>query len=535
MEETTEQAKPSEIEQQLAALAPLAIIRTETVLSRLPIHNLAKKGKVDISITRRNNRGELELRWEVSYSDRYGQPRQLGYKVDTIVVNRRIDEIGRPLPQVIRLGSLREIAQELSFGSDTNSIRNALLQNASSFINAKLDYYTNDGYHQTLETGFSRYGVVFTGQKLPDGRKADAVYLTLNAPYWEVLNNAPVRPLNYDYLRQLPPAPQRFYEIVSRRIFAALKYQHAEAKLLYSEYCTYSAQQRYFNYDQFKKQMYKIHRPHLTSGYLKTVRYQDTTDMKGQPDWIMYYVPGPKARVEYGAFTRSGRVIEMTADMVGEELELSTRPPPQPRRSGPRQRNFQFNVAATPQAVPHPALAELTQRGISGSRACQLLATATKPELIIDQLEWGDEQIRRARPGEIRNPAGFYIHLVKENIQPPPGFETSRRRKLREEAFQAEQQEVYQRFQQEEAYQRYRTEAVEQFISDQHLEEECQILARSAMRDIRTQWRNAPAHVLAELADRKAREIIAERIPTLLTLEAFCQTEQGQRATTAAS
>jgi hypothetical protein len=88
-----------------------------------------------------------------------------------------------------------------------------------------------------------------------------------------VLNNAPVRPLNYDYLRQLPPAPQRFYEIVSRRIFAALKYQHAEAKLLYSEYCTYSAQQRYFNYDQFKKQMYKIHRPHLTSGYLKTVRY----------------------------------------------------------------------------------------------------------------------------------------------------------------------------------------------------------------------------------------------------------------------
>ena len=29
-------------------LAPLTIIRTETVLSRLPIHNLAKKGRVHI-------------------------------------------------------------------------------------------------------------------------------------------------------------------------------------------------------------------------------------------------------------------------------------------------------------------------------------------------------------------------------------------------------------------------------------------------------------------------------------------------------
>src|SRR5262249_37736644 len=30
--------------------------------------------------------GQVELKWEVSYSDRYGQARQLAYKVDTIIV-----------------------------------------------------------------------------------------------------------------------------------------------------------------------------------------------------------------------------------------------------------------------------------------------------------------------------------------------------------------------------------------------------------------------------------------------------------------
>jgi hypothetical protein len=49
-------------------------------------------------------------------------------------------------------------------------------------------------------------------------------------------------------------------------------------------------------------------------------------------------------------------------------------------------------------------------------------------------------------------------------------------------------------------------------------------LAEKATGEIRAQWRrNAPADVVTELADRKARQIIAERIPALLTLEAFIQ------------
>src|SRR5215208_5649286 len=94
-------------------LPPLNIIRTETAFSKYPVHNLAKKGRINIEIKQKGERGEVKLKWEVSYSDRYGQARQLAYKVDTLLVNRKMDEAGRPLPKIIRLGSLTELAKEL--------------------------------------------------------------------------------------------------------------------------------------------------------------------------------------------------------------------------------------------------------------------------------------------------------------------------------------------------------------------------------------------------------------------------------------
>jgi hypothetical protein len=294
-----------------APLAPLNIIRTETVLSRFPIHNLSKKGRTQIAITQKNAQGEIELYWKVSPNGDFGVPRQLAYKLDTLIINRRLDALGRPLPKVIRLDTFKQMCTYLDIaeGGRTNGkVKQAFHENAGAYITTKLRYTATDGTERTLEAGFTRYSVVFTGERLPDGTQADAVYLVLNELYWEVLNHAPTRPLDYDYLKALPPAAQRCYEILSYKLFAALKYRHAQAKLLYSEYCTFSAQQRYTDYPHVKKQMYKVHKPHLASEYLESVRYEATTDEDGRPDWVMSYVPGSKARAEYAAFnTRRGR------------------------------------------------------------------------------------------------------------------------------------------------------------------------------------------------------------------------------------
>jgi hypothetical protein len=288
-------------------LTPLNIIRTETVLSKLPIHNLSKKGSIDIRIARKNAAGEVELLWSVSPSRAHGEPRQLAYKLDTLVINRRLDEGGRPVAKRLRLGTLKEICSELDLpvsGRIYAELRRALMQNALAGITAKLSYRTLNGHERTLEAVFTRYGVVFTGEKFPDGERADAVYLLFNDPYLEVLNNAPLRPLDYDYLKVLPPGAQRFYEILSYRIYAAIRHGLPHAKISYSDYCTYSAQQHYTEYDRVKKQMYKLHRPHLASGYLRRVRIEpiEGGDDEGHPDWMMFYVPGRRARHEYKTY-----------------------------------------------------------------------------------------------------------------------------------------------------------------------------------------------------------------------------------------
>ena len=193
------------------ALVPLNLIRTDTVLARFPIHNLAKKGDVHIHITLTNAQGQVDCSWQVFPNPAFGAPRQLAYKLDTLVINKKLDALGRPLPKLIRLGSAREIGHQLGFsiGQAVKDLRKAAHQNAGAYIIAKLRYTATDGTVRTLEAGFTRYSIIFTGERLPDGTKADALYLLLNEPYWEVLNSAPTRPLDYDYLQALPPTAQR--------------------------------------------------------------------------------------------------------------------------------------------------------------------------------------------------------------------------------------------------------------------------------------------------------------------------------------
>ena len=66
---------------QKPTLAPLSVIRTETVFSKLPIHTLSKKGSVDIHITRENKKGKLETYWRVSPNRDFGEPRQLALDI----------------------------------------------------------------------------------------------------------------------------------------------------------------------------------------------------------------------------------------------------------------------------------------------------------------------------------------------------------------------------------------------------------------------------------------------------------------------
>ncbi|MCY6494551.1 hypothetical protein [Leptolyngbya sp. GGD] len=228
----------------------------------------------------------------------------MAYKLDSLVINRRIEQAGKIKPKLIRLGSLRSICRDagINEGQGTLRIKQALLQNASAFITAKLSYRTVSGLERTLEAGFNRYSVIFTGERLPNGRQADAVYVVLSDIFLEILNSVGTRPLDYDYLKALPPSAQRFYELISPQIFAALKHNLPSAKYLYSDWCLFSGTKRYYEWDKAKKQLYRILKPHKESGYFASVSFEATIDGKGDQDWVIVTVPGTRAHQEFERF-----------------------------------------------------------------------------------------------------------------------------------------------------------------------------------------------------------------------------------------
>ena len=422
----------------------LNAIRIETALSRFPCHRISRKGNVTIEIKRQNS----PLFWEVTYNSKYGQPGPLAYKVDTLIVNSRLDRQPRPVPRILRLGSLRDICRELDIneGSATGQVKKALHQNASAYIDAKFSYRATDGTKRDLEAGFNRYAVVFTGETLPDGRIADAVYLILSDIYQEVLNHALTRPLDYDYMKVLPPAALRFYEIVSYQIYTALKYGNPFATLLYSEYCLLSTATRYFDFDHVKKQMYKVHKPHLDSGYLLRAQYQATTDEEGRPDWKMLYTPGLNADREYQAFTGSirgkrlqkrderqaakgqptlpfGGVFDKKRESGSSSaLAVAKSSGPAPEQDGTKAQSL-VSEAAVP-ALDHALVAKLIEAGLNRSEAQRLAGES--PDECRRQLAYLPYK------SGMTNPGGYLRRAIEDGYTAPKEYELAQAQEERD-------------------------------------------------------------------------------------------------------
>ena len=402
-------------------LTPQNTIRIETALSRFPVHKLARKrGGITIDIRETTPTGEIKTRWEVTYNSKYGQPGALAYKVDTLIINRRIDDERPSIPKVIKLGSLREICQELGMrfsGANTNDVKKALMQNALAGITAKLSYKASDGTERTIEAVFTRYSVVFTGERFPDGRKADAVYVILNDVYLKVLNEAQTRPLDYDYLRDLPPTAQRFYELIGFQIYAVLKHERPRARMLYSDFCTRAPQTRYPDYEHVKKQMYKVHAPHLKSGYLAKVEFQQQGGEGGELDWLMLYTPGRRALAEFKEANRKPRAIQRPSaaphSIPPATTELAARQGRQPDSP----------TAAAQIVEADEAGAQLVSRLVAFH-----LAEATARELVRDYRKSVELQLRalpHRNTGKIKDLASWLIQAIRENYELPEGFKST--------------------------------------------------------------------------------------------------------------
>lgn len=426
-------------------LAPIIRIGTETVLSQYPLHRLAKKSSFEIRVTKANARGKLVTTWEVSASQKYGEPGPLAYKLDTILINREIDESRPNIPEVIRLGSLRDICVELGMspeGKNTQLIKKALHQNASAYITAKLDYRSKDGSERNFEFGASRYEVIFVGQKLPNGVVADAVYIVLHRTFREFLSHANTRPLDYEYLKSLPPAAQRLYELLSFQIYAALKYGNPRAKYLYSDFCRFAPLTRYEVWDKVKKQLHKIHRHHKQSNYISKVEFEQITGEDGRPDWVMWYTPGRKAKREFKEFTPKRLEAQSEKPQFIEALLLESKEASGQvnklsiKQENKKSRKTVETIGVQIQTPEGDALIEkLTSHGIDGSRAARLVES--------DRAEcevWADAWPHQNQKG-MDNPAAVLISFIEKKRRPlPAGYKKAQQAEERRKEQEDKQQ-----------------------------------------------------------------------------------------------
>ncbi len=495
-------------------LTSINAIRTETVFSRLPIHQLSKTSNTPIRILQRSSEsGRVTFRWEVSPNAGYGAPRQLAFKTDKLIVDRRLDELDRPLSsRYVRLGSLREIARQLNLGGDTTKVKRALLQNASTFITAKFSFTGKegrDGREVHIEEAFTRYNLRFRSDRFEDGSEADAVYLRLNDPFFQIINNAARRPLDYDYLQALPPAAQRFYELLSFRIFAALKHRRPEAKLRYSEYCTFAPQTHYPDRRHMQIQMAKLHRHHLKSGYISKLRYDRTTDEQGSPDWFIYYKPGPKARAEFDSFQGNRRHKPRTIDVQpssGSQQGAGNRPTP-----------------VNDPTVNAELLRGLIERGVTETVARRTLTNANtaQQDHIADCLHYFDDQ-QNVGPG-------FLANLIRGKSKLPETFETRKQKRDREAAAAKRRQLQAEQSRLERAYADFQEAETKRYMDEQVSAEEFQFLLsqhKKKLTDQYTFWRD-PQHAseVERLAKLGVRNEIAKRL-TLPTFEEFLRQQK---------
>jgi hypothetical protein len=181
-------------------------------------------------------------------------------------------------------------------------------------------------------------------------------------------------------------------------------------------------------------------------------------------------------------------------------------------------------------------LNSLIERGIREDRARQILLDLPDTQPAMDQIEWGDQEINRRAQGRdpIANPPGFYIYLLLSNYSVPPHFETSRKRRLRQEARQREQAAAAANAQKElelyEQRQRYEAFLIQQ--TDAHINAKMTPgTVESRLRDHTKRIKREnpkygwwPETALREFAQRRLRDEIAAELE-LPTFEEFAQQE----------
>jgi len=334
---------------------------------------------------------------------------------------------------------------------------------------------------------------VALGEELEDGTVAEENYVWLSEWQLENINNRHTLPINYEVYKILQlHISKALVPLLQVWFYASRAEQRTQKK--YSDLCSLLGLQTFQSPSRIKQQLGPSLNELRDNHFLASWELTRTTDETG-----------------YKLCLWAGKAFVSGADIRATGSDDT------PRLLNERQTQI---------------LEALLNRGIREDRARQLLLDLPDDQPTLDQIEWADAEISRKERSRdpIANPPGFYIYLLRSNYPVPADFETTHKKRLREQARQRQMEarareaqielEAYERREQYDVFVAEEADSQIKHMPPAAVERRLREHMKAIQQDIpQYRW---PEPALRAFAWRKFREEIATELE-LPTFEEFQQ------------
>lgn len=398
-------------------------LRSEFHFLKFPFFNLctrqSKINEIEVLEEEKTEEGKIEIWWRVSRNVNTDFPSSFARRLHKKVIEKSINSMDKPIYPLVKLGSLRQICTKMNIvesGENLKEIKKALRDIKAATIDVKGTFRKKEknGIKKFFEGIFSLYDMVFfTGETLPDGTKADAVYVLLNDMYVQNFNNNFVVPLDYKYLQSINgDIASRMYEVFSVWFYPALENGKQYIQKKYSEICSYFPLTRQNVKWKARGQLKSAHQQHIANSLLASE--PEWIDINEKDDWLIRYYIGTRARDWYKQNKRlenideSTRLIENPKTTGVEENKLAVTQIEEITTDGSTLQN------KDDQSQDKQLLSRLISLDISAKKAVSLISSYSS-----DIIELWIDAVSTIKPD---NPPGFLIQALEEGWALPKKF-----------------------------------------------------------------------------------------------------------------
>jgi hypothetical protein len=357
---------------------------------------------------------------------------------------------------------------------------------------------------------FERF--VSVGNQLPNGDIAEQNYVWLSEWQLENIKQNHLLPVDLEAYRQLKNhIAKALVPLLQVWLYVTLQVGSFEKR--YRDLCQILNITEYKHYSKIKEKLGPSLDELQRHRYLSAWRIHPTSEGN---EFKVVFVHGDKFRLAARAPTH---VLEGHVESEGSGEDPNSREP----------------------KLNRELLHQLMKRGISEKASVSLLKTLKPDQQVMDQLEWGDHLVFHSpNKHKFYNPAGLYIHLIKENATPPESFETSRKRSLKEAARQAREKEQQELAALQLAYMQYREQQLDHFVEANPDEYSTLVEAKKRKLAQEGHWKRIFAgkqDILQRAAERQVRTDLLARVG-MMNFGAFRQQrslEEAQQTVSSAS